>query len=372
MTGICSRRRFLKTTVGTAAGCALLSVTTSAPAASKIEGIEARHYQSLAGNKVQCGMCPWACLVDEGKRGKCETRENRKGTYRSLVYGRIAASHVDPIEKKPFFHFLPGASAYSIATVGCNLDCKFCQNWDLSQTRPEDTDVPFTAADSAAEQARRSGVRIIAYTYSEPTVFNEFVYDVASEGRRIGLRNVVVSNGFIQKKPLTALAGVIDAYKVDLKSFDDGYYKKVCAGQLKPVLETLVTLKSLNVWTEIVTLIVPALNDTDADFRSLSQWILRELGPDVPLHFSRFYPQYKLKNLAPTPTQTLERAWNTARDAGLHYVYLGNNPGHPGENTACHGCGKTVLRRMGYQVLENNVKAGKCGFCGRVIAGVWT
>jgi pyruvate formate lyase activating enzyme len=368
MTTGCSRRRFLRA----AAGCVLFSAAHPASASPGISGLEARHYQKLAGNKVQCGLCPWACLVDEGKRGKCGVRENRKGVYRSLVYGRIAASHTDPIEKKPFFHFLPGSSAYSIATVGCNFDCKFCQNWDLSQSRPEEADVPFADPRSTVEKAKRSGSTIVAYTYSEPTVFNEFVFDVASEGRRMGLRNVVVSNGFIQKKPLTDLASVIDAYKVDLKSFDDGYYRKVCAGRLKPVLDTLVALKSLNVWTEIVYLIVPTLNDGDEEFQNLSRWILRELGPDVPLHFSRFYPQYKLKNLAPTPTQTLERAWNTARSAGLRFVYLGNIPGHPGENTSCPGCGKTVLRRMGFEVVENRVASGRCSFCGRALPGVWT
>jgi pyruvate formate lyase activating enzyme len=370
MTGGFTRRRFL----GTTAGCAVAAAAGrvhALPATGAAEATEARNYRKLAKNKVQCGLCPWACLVDNGHRGKCGVRENRGGVYRSLVYGRIAASHTDPIEKKPFFHFLPGSTAYSLATVGCNFDCKFCQNWDLSQARPEDTDAPFSAPVSTAERAKRSGASIIAYTYSEPTVFNEFVFDVASGSRRLGMKNVVVSNGFIQKKPLTDLASVIDGYKVDLKSFDESYYRKVCAGKLKPVLDTLVSLKSLNVWTEIVYLIVPSLNDGKGAFENLARWIFRELGPDVPLHFSRFYPQYKLKNLAPTPAQTLERAWNTAREAGLHFVYLGNIPGHEAENTVCPGCGRILIRRTGFEVVENHVASGKCGFCRRVIPGVW-
>jgi pyruvate formate lyase activating enzyme len=366
-----SRRRFIQTSAQAAAGCTLLSLAPPAETKASVQGIEARYYQKFPGNKIQCGLCPWACVVDEGKRGKCEVRENQKGVYRSLVYGQVAAQHVDPIEKKPFFHLLPGSAAFSIATVGCNFECKFCQNWDLSQRRPEEADSVRATAEEIADAAKRSDCRVIAYTYSEPVVFNEFVYDVASAGKRLGLRSAIVSNGFIQKKPLLDLASVIDGYKVDLKAFDDAYYRKVCDGLLEPVLDTLVTLKGCNVWTEIVYLVVPTLNDDDRGFQKLSQWILKELGPDVPLHFSRFYPQYKLRNLPPTPTETLERAWKIARDAGLHFVYLGNIPGHPAENTYCPGCGKTLIRRMGFEVLENHVKHGKCEFCGRAIAGVW-
>jgi pyruvate formate lyase activating enzyme len=372
MTSAISRRHFLRNSAQAVAGCVLLDRSPEASGGAGASVAEARYYRKLPGNKIQCGLCPWACVVDEGKRGKCEVRENQKGIYRSLVYGQVAARHVDPIEKKPFFHFLPGSSAFSIATAGCNFDCKFCQNWDLSQSRPEDTDSIRMTPEQIAEGARRSGCRIIAYTYTEPTVFNEFVYDSASAGRRLGMRSAVVSNGFIQKKPLLDLASVIDGYKVDLKAMNEAYYRKVCGGLLSPVLETLVTLKSRNVWCEIVYLIVPTLNDDDEGFKKLSRWILSELGPDVPLHFSRFYPQYKLKNLPPTPAEILERAWKTARDAGLHFVYLGNIPGHPAENTYCPGCGKMLIRRTGFEVLENHLSLGKCGFCGRAIPGVWS
>jgi pyruvate formate lyase activating enzyme len=368
----CTRRRFLGGSLGAAAACLVPLGARDAGSAPRQDGAPARHYQKLAGGKVQCGLCPWACVVDPGKRGRCGVRENRGGEYRSLVYGRVAASHVDPIEKKPFFHFLPGRSAYSIATVGCNLTCKFCQNWDLSQRRPEDTDVPETTAASVADEARRSGCSILAYTYNEPTVFNEFVFDTASAGRPLGLKSAVVSNGFIQAGPLDELASVIDGYKVDLKSFGDAYYQKVCGGRLGPVLDTLVRLKRDRVWCEVVVLLVPTLNDGEEELRALSRWIAREMGPDVPLHFSRFVPQYKLRNLPPTPVSTLERAWGTARDAGLNYVYLGNLPGHPAENTTCPSCGETLLRRTGFLLLENRLRNGRCGKCSRVIPGVWT
>jgi pyruvate formate lyase activating enzyme len=367
----CSRRSALRALA--AAGCALpgFGVPAEGPARAGLDAREARHYRRLPGGKVQCGLCPWACLVDEGRRGRCGVRENRGGVYRSLVYGRVAAEHVDPIEKKPFFHFLPGSAAYSVATVGCNFHCAFCQNWDLSQRRPEDAPAPAVAPEALARRARDAGCRVMAYTYSEPTVFYETVADTAAAARGLGLRNVVVSNGFIQKAPLEALAPVLDAYKVDLKSFDDGFYRKVCDGRLKPVLDTLVRLKALSVWCEIVVLLVPTLNDGEAEIRSLSRWIAAELGPDVPLHFSRFQPQYRLRNLPPTPSATLERARALAREEGLRYVYLGNLPGRGAENTACPECGALVLSRSGFDTIENRMRAGACGACGRAIPGVW-
>jgi pyruvate formate lyase activating enzyme len=361
------RRRFLKACAAAGAG-AVSGVMAARPG---LQGIEARHYRKLPGGKIQCELCPWACTVDSGDRGKCEVRENRKGVYRSLVYGQVAARHVDPIEKKPFFHFLPGSAAYSIATVGCNFNCKFCQNWDLSQRRPEAVDAALVTADTVTDEARRAGCTVLSYTYSEPTVFNEFVFDVASAGRRAGLRSTVVSNGYIQKQPLLELTRVIDAYKVDLKSFDDGYYRKVCDGRLRPVLDTLVTLKANRVWCEIVVLLVPTLNDSEGELRGLSRWVVRELGPDVPVHFSRFYPQYKLRNLPPTPLETLERAWTVAREAGLRFVYLGNIPGHVAENTACPSCGEILIERAGFQVSRNRLRNGRCFRCNGVVAGVW-
>ncbi len=332
---------------------------------------EARYYTKLSDQRVRCELCPWQCVVQPGKRGRCEVRENRDGVYYSLVYGEIASYHTDPIEKKPLFHFLPGTRAFSIATAGCNVDCKFCQNWELARRRPEELrSVSFTPED-IVRHAKSQDSRSVAFTYNEPTIFNEFVQDVAACGREEGVRSVVISNGFINPKPLTDLCRVIDAYKVDLKSFSEDYYRDVVGGRLAPVLDTLVTLKEHSIWCEIVYLVVPTLNDDPTMVREMARWILHELGHDVPIHFSRFYPKYKLRNLPPTPIKTLERLRKVALDAGLHYAYLGNVPGHDGENTACPSCGKQIIGRMGYRIFENHIQNGACGYCGHSVAGVW-
>jgi pyruvate formate lyase activating enzyme len=366
-----SRRDFLRASGAAAAG--LLAGTR--PAFGGSGGLcttEARYYAKMPDKSVRCDLCPRRCRVESGGRGFCQVRANRDGVYYSLVYGRVAAMHNDPVEKKPFFHFLPGSTAISIATVGCNLDCKFCQNWDLSRRKPEEADFTEMNPEAVAETAVAWGCRSVAYTYNEPVVFAEFVHDTAEAAAKRGVRSVVVSNGFIRKEPLADLARVVDAVKVDLKAFRQDFYRDVTGGSLQPVLDTLVLLSSLNVWTEIVYLVIPGLNDDPASLKAMTGWILRELGPDVPLHFSRFYPQYKLKNLPPTPLETLDRAWTLGKEAGLHFVYLGNVPGHPGENTVCPGCGKTVIERRGFQLRKNRTAGGKCGFCGRPIPGVWT
>jgi pyruvate formate lyase activating enzyme len=366
-----NRRQFFRESCALLTGAALLSKTEPARAAGRLFKTEARYYRRFPDKSVQCSLCPKQCLVQPGKRGACGVRANQNGVYYSLVYGRVAAMHNDPIEKKPFFHFLPGSSALSIATVGCNFNCKFCQNWDLSQRRPEEADSSEMAPADVVASAVEWKCDSIAYTYNEPVIYSEFICDTAAAGKIRGVRSVVVSNGFIRKPALTDLAKTIDAYKVDLKAFDDGFYRNVTGGRLQPVLDTLVNLKSLGVWTEIVYLVIPTLNDDGARLRDMAKWVYRELGPDVPLHFSRFYPQYKLKNLPPTPVESLERAWALGRDAGLHYVYLGNSPGHPGESTTCPSCKKTVIERIGFQILENRLVHGKCRFCGQGIPGVW-
>lgn len=334
-------------------------------------GKEARYYEKRADGRVQCTLCPWQCVVKPGGRGRCGVRANRDGAYFSLVYGQVAAYHNDPIEKKPFYHFMPGSLAFSIATAGCNVACKFCQNADLAQRRPENVRSVYFSPEEVVRQARNVGCRSIAYTYNEPVVFTEFMQDIAAEGQARGVRSVVISNGFIRKKPLLDLCKVIDGYKVDLKAFTESYYEQIVGGRLKPVLDTLVTLREENVWTEIVYLVVPTLNDGEKELEALCQWVFRELGPDVPLHFSRFYPKHKLRNLPPTPVATLEKAYQIGLEAGLHYVYLGNVPGHQGENTTCPSCGRVVVRRVGYQVYENHLQAGKCSFCQTPVAGMW-
>lgn len=365
-----SRRRFLKTTAATACA-ALTPACLWADSRGRLSSVEARYYTKIEGNRIICKMCPRECIVSPGKRGHCEVRENQNGIYVSLVYGRIAAHHVDPIEKKPFYHVMPGNSAFSVATAGCNVDCKFCQNWELAQRRPEDLEnVAFTPQELVA-YTKRCNSKIIAFTYNEPTIQNEFVYDVASEAKAQGVKTVVISNGYINEAPMNALCNVIDAYKVDLKSFSPSYYEEVVGGRLGPVLDSLVRLKSNKIWIEIVYLTVPTLNDKPAEVNEMAKWILSELGADVPVHFSRFYPKYKLKNLPPTPVSTLENLRKTAQDAGLHHVYLGNVPGHEGENTICPSCNKLLIGRMGYRIFQNHMQGGTCKHCGDKIAGVW-
>ena len=366
-----SRRRFLQQSAIMAAGSSVFSIPGLAKSRGRLATEEARYYIKLPGKKVQCQLCPWQCIVEPGRRGRCEVRENQNGTYVSLVYGRIAAHHNDPIEKKPLYHFLPGSIAFSIATAGCNVDCKFCQNWELAQRRPEELrSVRFTA-EELVDYAERWKCQSIAFTYNEPTVFNEFVYDVSVRAKDRGIKSVLISNGFISKKPLLDLCEVIDAYKVDLKAFTEEYYRDVVGGTLKPVLDTLVTLKEQEIWSEIVYLTVPTLNDDTSKVREMVEWIRKNLGPDVPIHFSRFYPKYKLKNLPPTPVATLDKLRDVALDGGLHHVYLGNVPGHGGENTICPKCHKTLIGRVGYQIFENQLSGGKCRFCGQAISGVW-
>ena len=368
---VVSRRTFLKNSAVAATGFSLLSSVGFAESASKLSWIEARYYTKLENDRVRCELCPWHCVVAPGKRGHCDVRANRDGVYYSLVYGRIASYHNDPIEKKPFFHFHPASQALSVATAGCNVDCKFCQNWELAQRKPEDLpSYPLTTHEMVS-LAKRWNSKSIAFTYNEPTVFAEYIHDIAETARQSGIYSVVVSNGFINKKPLLDLCSVVDAYKIDLKAYTESYYRDVVGGRLAPVLETLVTLKEQGIWFEIVYLMVPTLNDNTTDISKMVKWIIQELGPDVPLHFSRFYPKYKLTNLPPTPVKTLETARKIAMDGGLHFVYMGNVPGHEGENTYCPNCGKTLIRRLGYQIYENHIQKGCCAYCRHPIAGVW-
>lgn len=334
--------------------------------------VEAQFYQRLHDKKIKCKLCPRECTVGDRERGYCGVRENRGGTYYSLVHSRVCASHVDPIEKKPLFHYLPGTLAFSLATAGCNVNCKFCQNWDISQSRPEQVPSVFTPPQRVAELARQYGCPTIAYTYSEPVVFSEFLMDAADAGHAAGLRSIVVSNGYIQEEALKAAYGKMDAVKIDLKAFSESYYAKVVTGQLKPVLDTLVTLRKMGKWTEIVYLVVPTLNDDDAEFRGLAQWVKANLGAEVPLHFTQFHPDYLLKNLPITPVPTLERAKAIADAEGLRYVYIGNVPGHPAQNTYCPKCRHLLVERVGFTASRISIsKDGRCPFCHQLIPGIW-
>jgi len=265
--------------------------------------VEARYYDKLPHRKIKCRLCPRECEIDDLERGFCGVRENRGGTYYTLVHSRPCSWHVDPIEKKPLFHFLPGTNAFSIATVGCNIECKFCQNWQTSQIRPEQSLDYIMPPEVVAEAAKKSGSRTIAYTYTEPVIFYEYMDDCAVAGRKRGIKSVMISNGYIMPEPMRALCKQLDAVKIDLKAFTEKFYK-MQMGRLKPVLDTLELLRDVGIWYEIVYLVIPTLNDDPGELKAMCRWIHDQLGPDVPVHFSRFYPQYKLRNLPPTPIRT--------------------------------------------------------------------
>jgi pyruvate formate lyase activating enzyme len=333
---------------------------------------EARFYEKLPDLKIRCNLCPRECIVGDGERGECGVRENRGGTYYTLVHSRVCAAHIDPIEKKPLFHYLPGTTAFSIATAGCNVHCKFCQNWDISQSRPEQIPAEYMPPHQVAAAARKFNCPSIAYTYSEPIVFAEYVMDTVDAGHAAGVRSIVVSNGYMHQDALERAYGKVDAVKIDLKAFNDSFYAKVVTGQLKPVLDTLVTLRNMGKWTEVVFLVIPTLNDDDASFRGLAQWITINLGPDVPLHFTQFHPDYLLKDLPVTPVATLERAKAIADAEGMHYVYIGNVPGHRAQNTYCPQCRKMVIERVGMTASQMLIREdSSCPYCRHIIPGIW-
>lgn len=335
-------------------------------------GVDLSKHHDHTQNTVKCLLCPNECIIPDGQRGICRARMNAGGEMRSLVYGRPMATAVDPIEKKPFYHFLPGSEAFSLSTSGCPLRCRFCQNWQISQASPEDYDVDFTSAETVASTSAERKAEVIAFTYNEPTVFTEYLLDIAREGRKRGLRSVAVSCGYMNPQPLADICKHLDAIKVDLKGFSKSFYRDVCGAELEPVLRTIRTIARSKVHLEIVNLVVPTLNDSDESLRGLVGWVADEVGPDVPLHFSRFYPNYQLQNLPPTPVRTLERARELALAKGLRHVYIGNVPDHEGNHTYCPGCGKRVIERLGFFVVSMNLEGGRCRFCQRAVAGVWS
>ena len=369
------RRGFLKTAALPClavwgSDCVLLAASPLAENESRFV-VEAKFYEKLPYKKIKCRLCPRECIIDDRERGYCGVRENRGGTYYTLVHSRVCAAHVDPIEKKPLFHFHPGTMAFSVATAGCNVNCKMCQNWEISQVRPEQVRSVYLPPLDLAAQAQQFRCASIAYTYSEPMIFYEYMTDAADAGHAQGIKSVVVTGGYVQEDPLKKLCQRVDAVKVDLKAYSEKFYREVVNGELKHVLNTLVTLRKQGMWTEIVYLVVPTLNDSDREFQGLARWIRSELGLDVPLHFSRFHPQYLLKNLPPTALEALERAKAIADSEGLHYVYIGNVPGHPAESTYCPKCRRVVVEREGYVVKTVQLRNGKCRNCQQVIPGVW-
>jgi pyruvate formate lyase activating enzyme len=336
-----------------------------------LESIKGTRYAHKE-NIIKCLLCAHGCVIRNGQRGRCRTRMNVNGELRSLVYGRPISIHVDPIEKKPFYHFLPGAEAYSLATAGCPFRCKFCQNWEISQARPEDAPNMRLLPQEVVDQAINRQIPTIAYTYSEPTVWYDYMYDIAKLAREKNVNSVVVSNGFIEKQPLADLLPYLSAYKIDLKSIREDYYRNVVRGELKPVQERLVQVRSSGVLLEIVNLVVPTLNDSEDDFRQLARWVKSNLGPDVPVHFSAFHPDCQMLDKPRTPHATLAQARNIARKNGLRYVFTGNVSDIEGGSTYCHACGKLLIGRDSYILYEWNLTpAGACKFCGTQCAGVF-
>jgi len=331
---------------------------------------EAMYYKQI-DNNVQCLLCPHECSLAPDDRGICRARVNQDGKLYSLVYGNPCSVHVDPIEKKPLFHFLPSTQIFSIATAGCNLRCLNCQNWTISQFQPEETTNYDLMPEKVVLAAKQYNCQSIAYTYSEPIIFYEYMYDTSKIAKQNGLKNVMVTAGYINEKPFRDLCKVIDAANIDLKSFNEKIYNKLNGATLKPILNTLKIAKQEKIWFEITNLIVPTWTDDLDMLREMSKWLYKNKLEDYPLHFSRFSPQYKLTHLPPTPITTLNEARKIAMDEGIKFVYIGNVPGTKAENTYCPKCGKIVIGRKGYTITENNLKNGTCKFCGEPIAGVW-
>ena len=333
---------------------------------------EALLYEKERENRVRCSLCAHRCRIDPGRRGLCGVRENREGTLFSLIFGTVLAENVDPIEKKPFFHFLPGSRSFSIAAAGCNFRCSFCQNHEISQMPREQGRIAGrerTAAEIVA-QAVRSGSKSIAYTYTEPTVFLEFILETAGMAKEKGLKNVFVTNGYMTPEALSRMAPCLDAANVDLKSFRDRFYREQCGARLEPVLDTLKRMKHLGVWVEVTTLLIPGLNDGEEELHELAAFVA-SLGKETPWHVSRFHPQYHMTRTPPTPAAAIQRAAQIGRSAGLKYIYSGNLPGDAGENTNCARCGRLLIGRWGFSIECLELNGSVCPGCGTALEGIF-
>lgn len=333
---------------------------------------EAYLYDKQSGAKVRCFLCSHRCLIADGKRGVCCVRKNKEGILYSLVYEKLISANVDPIEKKPFFHFLPGSRAFSVAAPGCNFRCLHCQNHEISQL-PRDKEIIMGEKVSAGEivsLALKHNCASISYTYTEPTIFFEYAYDTATIARTKGLKNNFVTNGYMTAEALDMIAPYLDGANVDLKSFSEGFYKKVCGAKLKPVLESITKMHALGIWVEVTTLIIPTLNDEEGELREVARFLL-SVSPAIPWHVSAFYPTYRMMDKPRTSPEIIRRAREIGLEEGLRYVYIGNIPGAEGENTSCYHCQKVLIRRHGYQIAENSITEGKCPHCGTPIEGVW-
>lgn len=334
---------------------------------------EAMLYEKLDDRQTRCHLCAHRCLIKPDRKGVCGVRENKDGVLYSLVYATLIAEHIDPIEKKPFFHVYPASRSYSIATVGCNFSCDFCQNHEISQMPRSSLMIPGEdiPPEEIVDQAKKSGCKTISYTYTEPTIYFEFAYDTARMACENGLKNLFVTNGFMTAETIDTMASYLAAANVDLKSFRDEFYKKRCGARLNPVLDSLKRMKEKGIWVEITTLLIPSLNDSDEELKDIAQFIA-DLGIETPWHISRFHPQYKMMDIPVTPLNSLHRAVTIGKNAGLKYVYSGNVPGDQGENTYCFNCGKLLIERYGYQINSMNLKGNQCVKCGTELEGLFS
>lgn len=332
---------------------------------------EAMLFRRLRKQKIRCDLCAHRCVIEVGHRGICQVRANQRGTLYSLVYGKAVATHLDPIEKKPLFHFQPGSSAFSVATVGCNFRCTHCQNADISILPAAHNHImgQDLMPQEIVAAAERSGCRSIAYTYTEPTIFFEYAHDIARLASEKDLGNLFITNGYMTEEALRTAQPYLDAANVDLKSFSENHYRQVCGARLQPVLDSLQLMKNLGIWVEVTTLVIPTLNDSEGELRQIAEFIF-SLGPETPWHISQFYPTYQLTHLPPTPVKNLRRGREIGLEVGLRYVYTGNVPGDEGESTFCYRCGQRLIHRYGYSILENRLEGAKCDRCGAVIDGV--
>lgn len=359
--------------IGTAVFICILIALNCAFCQEKDDKLKkALYWEKIDKDTVKCVLCPRRCILSSGQRGFCRARKNIGGTLYTLTYGQPVALHVDPIEKKPFAHVYPGTKSFSIATAGCNLRCKFCQNWEISQLDPEKAVVDYVPAEKIVQMAKKAGCETIAFTYTEPTIFYEYMLDVAKLAKDEFIPCVMHSAGFINEEPLRQLAKYLIAANIDLKGFNEKFYASFCEGQLESVLNTLKILDEEGVWIEVTNLIIPGVNDSDEELTKLCRWIKENLGEETPVHFSRFFPMYRLTDLSPTPIKTLYRARDIAKKEGLKFIYIGNVPiSAGGEDTFCPHCGKLLIKRLGYTVIGNNLKDGRCKFCDTKIPGVW-
>ena len=378
-----NRREFLKAGAGGVGalcltgvfGCTREQDVPKTPSQTAQRGfvrpMRSRWFSELDNAKVRCELCPKRCVLAAGERATCRVRENRDGVGYTLAYGNPALVQEDPVERKPFFHVMPGTRTLSIATAGCNLECKFCETWDIALVAPEEVHAYDMPPETVVAHARATNVRSISYAFSEPVIFYEYMAAVATLAKEAGLLNLIHTAGYIQPEPLKELSGKLDAANVDLKSFDPAFYREVVGGELEPVLGTLKLLRDAGVHIEITNIVIPTLNDDMEKISEMCQWIVNELGTGVPVHFARFYPLYRLSNLPQTPVSTLDKARHTALDTGLEFVYIARVTGHEGENTFCPGCGETVIKRVGFVIDEIHLENGKCNHCGWDIPGRW-